>query len=112
MPIPIEAQNKMIRYNFILAPRYAPSIIFYQLSNGYKQSEEAEADLVPVYVVYEQNNDSPINISSVITIDQTKLIDLDGENLWYHVFDSSSNDEGYIISIGSKGIVTNKLTTK
>jgi len=48
----------------------------------------------------------------VITIDQTKLIDLDGENLWYHVFDSSSNDEGYIISIGSKGIVTNKLTTK
>jgi hypothetical protein len=109
MPIPREAQEKMISYNFILNDRYPPSIPYTKLSAGYSKSSEAVSDTTPIYSLYTNDDEQP-NISSAINIDQIKSIRYNGGDFWYHVFDSSSADSRYIILIDSRGIVTNKLT--
>ena len=111
MSIPREAQEKMINYNFVLSERYTPGIEYLKLSVGYSKSAEAAEDSTPISVAYTNNNRAP-NLSSIINIDQNKSIVYDGGGLWYHVFDSSSVDAGYIILIDSVGIITNKITVK
>lgn len=111
MAIPKEAQDKMINYNLVLSDRYTPGIPYLKLSAGYSKSSDASLDLRPISVAYTNNDRSP-DISSRINIDQNKSMIYDGGELWYHVFDSSSVDAGYIILIDDRGIVINKIQVK
>lgn len=108
MAIPREIQEKMISYNFILNDRYPPLIYYIKLSAGYSKSSEASSDTTPIYSLYTNNERTP-NISSILNIDQNKSITYNGGDLWYHVFDSSSADLGFVILIDSSGIVTDKI---
>jgi hypothetical protein len=110
--IPREAQEKMINYNSILVERYSSSVPYFKLSAGYSKSSDAANDTNPISVIYTRDDDMDIDTGSIINIDQNKSIEYDGGDLWYHVFDSSSADLGYIISIDARGIVADKITPK
>jgi len=109
MPIPREAQEKMINYNFILTGRYAPNTDYFKLSAGYRKASDAASDTTPISVIY--STEKNLNVGSIINIDQNQSIDYDGGDLWYHVFNESSGDLQYIILIDERGIVVNKLST-
>lgn len=102
-------QEKMTNYNLVLAGRYTPGITYFKLTAGSSKSGDAISDTTIVSAVYIGNDRLP-DINSVIKIDQNKLLDYNGDDLWYHVFSSSSTDLNLIILISTRGIVTDKIT--
>ena len=105
--LPARVQTKLDNYITQLLLRYPPESVSYKISAGYGSPKDAKLDYTPVLTVYTINDQVPVDNDFIYT-DSGKTTVYDGNDLWYHFFNSAGGSMGFIAQISSAGRMTNK----